>query len=169
MNNSQIDQLKKLLYNCESDLERYNVCNKILLTLEQENNSINTKYPVNLIEQKEYRKWLEFEIKKYNPKHIIDSTEHYEDLSNTNGPEKVIYLNELGILDYLKKQIPFNHNNNKLAQVLSAITGEKQSTIYSYINPILNETAQGDNNPLTRKNKVAPITMCLNDMGFSTK
>jgi|GEM_PF-2315842 len=58
-------------------------------------------------------------------------TNELEDWSNTKAVEKLIFLNELGILEILKMNIPFNTSTNSLAMILSAITGENSTTLQS--------------------------------------
>lgn len=86
------------------------------------------------------------------------------DLSDTNRKEKVIYLNELGIIKYLKDHFHrANLSNNQLAALLSAITGVNQRTMQSYINPLLNEgnkIAQSGN-PYTNQKNVDSIRTIL--------
>jgi hypothetical protein len=86
------------------------------------------------------------------------------DLSDTNGKEKVIYLNELGIIDYLRNN--FHRSNlsyNRLAALLSGITGVKQDTMQSYINPIINkkDKISQRNNPYENEKNVAKIRSIL--------
>lgn len=86
------------------------------------------------------------------------------DLSDTNRKEKVIYLNELGIISYLKDHFHrANLSNNQLAGLLSAITGVKQDTLQSYINPLLNKDNKivQSNNPYTNQENVDSIRTIL--------
>lgn len=89
------------------------------------------------------------------------------DLSDTRVTEKVIYLYELGIIDFLQSKQPFVNSKNALASILGAITGEKPGTIQSYINPINNPNADQSNNPLTRNKTVKMIRNKLLSLGFS--
>ena len=50
---------------------------------------------------------------------------------NTTGTQKLLFLQELGLIDYLKEKNP-SLSTNKLAKVLGAITGER------YLQPALN-------------------------------
>ena len=94
-----------------------------------------------------------------------DDTLDFEDESVlTNGKEKIIYLNELKILEYLRKEYPIlRTSNNKLAALISKITGQKHSTIQSYINPILNSEGRVDqsNNPYNSKKNVSKVKAFL--------
>lgn len=88
------------------------------------------------------------------------------DFSNTKGTEKIIYLEKLGILEYLKELEPFKSSTNSLATVISAITGIPKTTAQSYINPIANPTIEQRNNPLNSIKKVEKIEHTLNKIGF---
>lgn len=69
------------------------------------------------------------------------------DLSHTGASEKIIYLNELGIIDFLREKEPFKRSINKLAIVLSAITDEKSVTLQSALNSMLTNTNSEQKNP----------------------
>ena len=89
------------------------------------------------------------------------------DLSLNKGTEKVIMLYKLGILDFLKKQEPFNTSTNSLATVLSGITGVDTKTLQSYLNPIFSDGVSQKNNPLKNDKNVQKITQTLIEIGFS--
>ncbi|KJD36967.1 hypothetical protein PW52_00460 [Tamlana sedimentorum] len=80
--------------------------------------------------------------------------------------DKVIYLNELGIIDFLAKKEPFNLSTNSLAKALSLITGESQQTLQSYLNPIINNNANQKNNPLNNHKKLDIARENLIKLGF---
>jgi hypothetical protein len=118
--------------------------------------------------------WLELELEK--TEHEISTTTEKApidkpliDLSNTKATEKIIYLKELGVLDFLQKQQPFNTSVNCLASTLSAITGEKTSTIQPYINPIINPSVEQDKNPYSRIKTVQKVKNQLIENGFKPK
>lgn len=69
------------------------------------------------------------------------------DYSNSKITEKIIALNELGVLDFLREKEPFNMTTLKLAEYLSLCLGEKTISIYPCINPIFNKTVKQKNNP----------------------
>ena len=56
--------------------------------------------------------------------------------------EKIIALNEAGVLDFLVDKEPFNLSVNSLAEYLSLCLGEKTTSIQSYLNPLLNNSDQ---------------------------
>lgn len=91
------------------------------------------------------------------------------DYSDSSVAEKIIFLHQVGILDYLKKLSPFNSSTNKLAEYLSAITNEKPTTLQSYLNPINNPTTSQKNNPLNSNSAVKKVSGKLNNIGFFSK
>ena len=126
----------------------------------------NTNYHPDLIYSfKKKIKLLEDKLETLNP----SNAEILIDYSDSTPIEKIIFLHKVGILNYLKKISPFNLTTNKLAEYLSAITGENASTLQSYINPIFNSTAGQKNNPLNSNSAVKKVSNKLSDMGFSDK
>jgi hypothetical protein len=126
--------------------------------------------------KKAYSKKIKFlnELKSHNENEKLESetieSDNYPklDLSNTFATEKIIFLKELGILDFLREQQPFNTSTNSLATVLSAITGENNLTLQSYINPIFSKETSQKNNPL-KKDKVDNVKTQLIQIGFKPK
>lgn len=91
------------------------------------------------------------------------------DLSESKASEKLIYLKELGVIDFLKKTPPFNTSNNALATVLSAITGVQLGTLQSYLNPMLSKGTVQKNNPYSSKKNVVKVKDKLIQAGFQIK
>ena len=102
---------------------------------------------------------------------IIEQTEsfNYENLVITNpkGTEKIVMLQKLGVLDFLKVKEPFNTSTNSLASVLSTITGINQTSIYPMIQTIFNPKNNQKNNPLNSKNTVNKVVQTLNEIGYT--
>lgn len=88
------------------------------------------------------------------------------DLSDTSLAEKIIYLKLLGVYDFLLKQEPFNMSKNRLATVISAITGGKAISVQSAINPIDNDGVKSKNNPLDNGKNVEKVKLKLIELGF---
>src|SRR5690606_6913062 len=61
--------------------------------------------------------------------------------------EKIIYLNELGVIDLLKTKTPFNTSVNSLATVLSTILKERADTLQPYLNALINGNKGTKNHP----------------------
>ena len=97
---------------------------------------------------------------KKNENETIDTKDFEDESAMTNGKEKIIYLNELKVIEHLKKEYPIlKTSNNKLASLISKITGQKHSTIQSYINPMLNseDRVNQSNNPYNNKKNVLKV------------
>lgn len=77
------------------------------------------------------------------------------DLYDTSGTEKILMLDELGILNFLKEKAPFNLSTNLLAGAISGITGIKVETVQSYINPMFSKNVEQKNNP---RNSIKTLT-----------
>ena len=84
----------------------------------------------------------------------VKKQDSLSDYSNSKLTEKIIALNEAGILDFLRNKEPFNLSVNSLAEFLSLCLGEKTTSIQSYINAIINKSDQSKspyNTPKTVK------------------
>lgn len=88
------------------------------------------------------------------------------DLSNTKAIDKILYLHKLGVIDFLNTKIPFNTSVNKLATILSAITGEKSGTLQPMLNPMNNKNVDNSNNPLNSIPAVNRVENQLIKIGF---
>jgi hypothetical protein len=69
------------------------------------------------------------------------------DLSKTSAVEKIIYLNELGIIDFLRAKPEFMGSTNLMATFLSAITDEKSTTLQTSLNRLINNDTDDKNHP----------------------
>jgi hypothetical protein len=87
------------------------------------------------------------------------------DLSDTTAVEKIIYLEKLGVLDFLRNK--HHVSTNGLASALSAITGEKVITVQPMLNAIFNKQTGQKNNPLESTKPVKKVKKHLNDIGFT--
>lgn len=96
--------------------------------------------------------------------------EIFLDYSNNSQTERIVFLQKLGILDYLqKKMIDELHgfSANKLAEIISTFTGIEQKTAQSYLNPMFTKDAIQKNNPLTKTN-LEKVNNKMKDIGFNT-
>lgn len=91
------------------------------------------------------------------------------DLSNSSAVQKIIYLNELGIIDLLKKEPCFKASVNNLATVLSAITGENIKTLQPILNPMFSKNTAQKNNPYSSKSTVIKVKSQLINLGIQSK
>ncbi len=113
-----------------------------------------------------------------NPVKTIELQDYFFEITNENNlveasakinisaSEKIIYLEKLGIINFLKEQEPFISSTNLFAKALSFITGEKQSTMQSYLNPMLSKTSNQKNNPLSNLKKVEIAKEQLINIGY---
>lgn len=79
------------------------------------------------------------------------------DYSNSTPPQKIIALNELGIIKYLRQTEPFKGNITSLGQVISLFTGLNAANVRSSITPMLNEYNVQRNNPYKNDKNVKQI------------
>ena len=101
-------------------------------------------------------------------KEVPSSTESSQiDLSDATATEKIIYLQKLGVIDFLRTKQPFNTSINSLATVLSAITGSKTSTIQPMLNPMLSKKVVDKNNPMNSTKTVEKVESQLINIGFN--
>ena len=91
------------------------------------------------------------------------------DMSDTSITSKIIYLEKLGIISFLRKQEPFSTSVNSMATVISAITGGKSTTIQPMLNPMLSTEVDGKNNPMNSINSVRVVENKLIQIGFKVK
>lgn len=115
---------------------------------------------------KEYQSFLSDRLEEITKSNQPQKTEPEPlDLSDTTATEKIIYLQKLGVIDFLRKN---NHVSiNGLATVLSAITGAKIETLQPMLNPIISKDAGQKNNPLNSKNTVSKVEKQLINIGFN--
>jgi hypothetical protein len=100
-----------------------------------------------LIKQQDAKHFLEKEFEKdeykTHTKSILGKKEEtLIDYSQSKLTEKILALNEVGVLDFLRNKEPFNFSVNRLAEFLSLCLGEKATSIQSYINAIINKSDQ---------------------------
>jgi hypothetical protein len=134
---------------------------------------INKKIEKNL-DYTQNRK-IEFLESKLKPDQATSKPEQpepeiYLDYSNNPRNEKIVFLHELGILDYLQEKMnneSVYFSPNKLAEIISTFTGIEQKTAQSYLNPIFSIYAKQKNNPLNSKT-LKRVKNKLKDIGFNT-
>jgi|SRR5690554_1239821 len=107
-------------------------------------------------------------LPKQNLKENIER-ENLLDFSDNKATEKIIFLKKLGVLDFLRDKDLFRASTNKLAEYLSAVTGEKSTTLQSYLNPIVSANISQKNNPLSNSKNVKKVEQILINSGFSNK
>jgi len=101
---------------------------------------------------------------------MIDTPEIHLDYSNNSKAERIVFLHELGLLDYLQKKMNeelHGFSANKLAEIVSTFIDVPYVTAQSYLNPIYSSSADQSKNPMTAKN-LEKVKNKLKDIGFST-
>lgn len=88
------------------------------------------------------------------------------DLSNTTAVEKIIYLNELGIIDFLRTKTKVGISNGGLASVISAMTGMNPDTIKSSLNRLPKDSEIDNKHPYYTKKTVEKVKTFLTKLGF---
>jgi hypothetical protein len=90
--------------------------------------------------------------------------EEYIDYCDEKDIDKVRFLIEMGLVNYLSKN-HFAHSTSSLATALSGVTGIKHSTLKGYLNAYLS-TPENKQNPMNDSKKVGVIQMKLKVIGF---
>lgn len=83
------------------------------------------------------------------------------DLSNTSAVEKIIYLNELGIIDFLRTKPEFTLSTNLMATILSAITNVKATTLQTSLNRLISNDITDKNHPYKTQKTVDKVRQTL--------
>lgn len=91
------------------------------------------------------------------------------DLSDTTTVEKIIYLNEMGIIDFLKTRPEFTLSTNLMATVLSAITGIKATTLQPSLNRLISNDTDDKNHPYKTQKTVGKVRQTLIDKNIKPK
>jgi hypothetical protein len=80
--------------------------------------------------------------------------------------QKVIALHKAGVLDYLRKQEPFNTNTNAIARLLAKITGDNISSINKAITPVLKQSTSSRNNPYNNEENENRVNSFFSNIGY---
>jgi len=100
--------------------------------------------------------------KKIN--HDSDTNELIVDERELTHVEKAAYLELMGVFDYVRSLASHGISENKLAKVMSFISGVPHSTMQRYINGIRDKG--GKNDPLRDKDRTALFKNRLEDQGL---
>lgn len=87
-------------------------------------------------------------------------------LPNISTVEKIIYLNELGIIDFLRTKAKKGMSNMDLAVPLGKITGANSGTIKFYLNKLQKDSETDEKHPYYNKERVVEIKEKLKNWGF---
>lgn len=88
------------------------------------------------------------------------------DLSDTSAVEKIIYLNELGIIDFLRTTSKAGISNSSLASILSGITGIKVDTLKPSLNRLSSNDKLDNRHPYYTEKTVIKVRKFLDNLGF---
>lgn len=88
------------------------------------------------------------------------------DLSDTSAVEKIIYLNELGIIDFLRTKSKAGISNSSLASILSGITGIKVDTLKPSLNRLSSNDKLDNRHPYYTEKTVIKVRKFLDNLGF---
>jgi hypothetical protein len=91
------------------------------------------------------------------------------DFSESTIVSKVVFLEKLGIIDFLRTKEPFNTSVNSLANVISSFSGAKSTSIQPLINAMLNNGGFDKNNPLKSSKTVKSVINQLDKIGYFLK
>ena len=86
--------------------------------------------------------------------------------SNLSISEKIVYLQKLGIIDFLYSKQPFNTSINLLSTIVANLINSKTTTVQPYLNSMVKKDVVGKNNPLNTKKTVERVENKLNQINF---
>jgi len=121
-------------------------------------------YRVELLNDKSVK--LINENKKSN---IIISNEEQEDFGHIKthkAPVKVLFLNELGVIDLLSKNQNFSTNTNAMCKAIGNAIGERADTLGRIIRPLLANEKNDPRHPYINEKNVDFVKNTLNNIGF---
>lgn len=115
----------------------------------------------------EYKKYLNYFKDKIRT--LVKPKEDNLDISNdkTFNIEKVAWLIQLGVVDFLKEKFP-QIDDSKLSQLINSFTGIKAKTVYRNLNDYKTKKNTGieqKNNPIT-ETRIKKINQTLINLGL---
>jgi hypothetical protein len=111
-------------------------------------------------------------ISKNKKSDEIDFEEEHEDVGTIKthkAPVKVLFLNELGIIDHLSSHPSLMSSTNALCKVLGHAVGERADTLGRVIRPLLQNNKDDERHPYNNNDNVDYVKNTLNDIGISKK
>jgi hypothetical protein len=88
------------------------------------------------------------------------------DLYDTSAVEKIIFLQELGLIDFLRTKSKAGISNSSLASILSGITGIKVETLKPSLNRLSSNDKLDNRHPYYNDKTVAKVRTFLAKLGF---
>lgn len=112
--------------------------------------------------------FIDNKIEKKEPK--ITQTENNNEIIedeilvdyNLQIKQKLILLNELGIIEFLNNKLLYKDNASHLAHILNAFLGTNKETLTGYVNLLLRPDSSNKNSPYNSKDKVSETFTILN-------
>lgn len=178
--NNMYEEIRDFIYEIE-DLEAYvdsskeTVPNRTLAPFAFGEHEFNQDIYDNDDEHDELEEWFKSQEKEQseiqNNKGIQEEEEEIssEEPFSISIAMKIIYLEKLGIIDFLKKEEPFNMSTNKMSNVISRVIGAKIASVQPYLNAITSKNFESKNNPLNSEINVEAVEFHLSKMGFKSK
>ena len=99
----------------------------------------------------------------------INFEEEHEDVGTIKthkAPIKVLFLNELGIIDLLSKNTTFIASTNALCTAIGHAVGERADTLGRVIRPLLQNNKDDKRHPYNNDSNVNYVKNTLNHIGF---
>ncbi len=158
-------ELEKQILNSDKikSHEQYQTLEKIYL-------NTNEFYGNNDFQHLLYTIKLQIEISKY----IVDVlnlslfSNDIESLDGTTIGTKLLFLKELGIIDFLQSKPPFNTSINSIAKILSAITETDTKSIQPALNAMISDDKiVNKNNPYFNRKNVQKVEQTLINLGYN--
>jgi hypothetical protein len=91
------------------------------------------------------------------------------DFSESTIVSKIMFLEKLGIIDFLRLKQPFSTSINSLANVVSGICGANSTSIQPLLNAMIGKDVNNKNNPLNSVKTVKAVDEKLNKIGYVSK
>jgi hypothetical protein len=121
-------------------------------------------YEVSVLDDSSVR--LAIKAEQKGGKEQNDLNEDNDEPLKSKANIKILFLSELGVIDFLIKQIPFNSSSLALSKALSHVTGEGAMTLNRYILPLQNSSSTQDRNPRNNQDNLDYVKSELNSIGF---
>ncbi len=96
----------------------------------------------------------------------IEEQDELIDYSESNNISKIIFIQKLGLIEYMRSLSPFNTSINSLANALSGVTGIKPTTLQPMLNAMLSKGTSEKNNPLKSIKTVNVVVNKLTNIGY---
>ena len=120
------------------------------------------------------RKYLKSKIKelkriKYNALIKTERDESKGIIVSTSTKEKLILLEELGLIEHINQQDNNNFNASKIARILARITGENTEHLRRCINSLIREDIGDKNHPYYVQSNVDSVHAFLEKEGIRAR